>query len=274
MLSWEPPMNGTARVFDIGEIRKVAKGFQNECPFDGFSLIGEGVAVNGTTMYRVYDKGVCQTFDISDIENPKPIATFELGSYVPSNHANCSQFFQDEDGTVYLYVSGLRGKCFVERITETSSSLVQTISLNEMDLFQGSKRLNMICGDDGFLWLFGSDNKGECLLFAKARRPETGEGDVTLKMGDILDYWSDSEYVYNESVWQGGKMYEGNLFFVFGTAVSRRHIAVYNIYTHELSMDIDLNEYVHEEPEDCELLDGKILLAIYGGTGYYVIDLI
>ena len=37
------------------------------------------------------------------------------------------------------------------------------------------------------------------------------------------------------------------------------------------STDIDLHNVIPEEPEDCDLVDGKILLTINGGTGYYII---
>ena len=48
---------------------------------------GQGMAIHDRIMYRLYDTGLCQTFDLSDLAYPKKIASFELGSHASSNHA-------------------------------------------------------------------------------------------------------------------------------------------------------------------------------------------
>ena len=232
------------------------------------------MAINDHVMYRLYDTGICQTFDISDIDNPIPISHFELGSYMQSNHCNCAQFLQKSSSEefLYLYVTGLQGKCFVEKIDSFSSTLVQTITLDKLKVFNNQQRYNIICGDDSFLWLFGEDETDHLLYFAKIKRPNINLENYTLKQSDILDYWFYSDYIYCESVWQGGKVYNGKLYFVFGTPSSNRRIVVYDMITHSQVDSIELNEYITEELEDCEILDGKIILSINGGCGYYVLD--
>ena len=229
---------------------------------------------NKKITFRFPNTGICQTFDVSDIENPIPISQFELGSYMQSNHGNCAQFlprFSDEECS-YLYVAGLQGKCFVEKTNRFSSTLVQTITLGELEVFNNQQRFNIICGDDSCLWLFGQDVTDQKLYFAKIKRPDLSVEDYRIEQSDILDYWSESDYVYNECVWQGGKVYNGKLFFVFGTPSSKRRIVVYDTNTHRQMEIIELDDYISEELEDCEIMDGKIIIAIYGGKGYYVLD--
>lgn len=231
---------------------------------------GQGMAVRDKIMYRLYDTGLCQTFDLSDLANPKKIASFELGSHGSINHANCAQTCLDENGDVLLYVSGQKeGKTYVERVTSTGSTLIQTITLSAMDLLDQTIILNAVCGDDGYLWYFGAG--GSKLLFAKARKPLMEEGDVTITEDDILDFWSEDGYVYEEDVWQGGMVYNNLLFMLFGSTGAKAHLAVYDVRAHQRIMDISLSSAVKEEPEDCEIIPEGILVATYGGSHYYLI---
>jgi len=250
----------------VKAIIKTGDGIENKCqPWSG-----QGVAVKDKVLYRIYDSGMCQTFDISDLTAPTKIATFALGSNMNSNHANCAQSCLDENGDMLLYVSGLRGgKTYVERMTTTGSTLVQTITLPKMEVLYQSTAFNVVCGDDGYLWLFGSG--GDKLLFAKARKPLLSEGDVTLCEDDILDFWYEDGYIYNDDVWQGGKVYNGLLFMLFGITGSVGHLAVYDVLTHKQIMDIDLSDTVREEPEDCEIIPEGILIVVNGGSNYYIV---
>ena len=219
----------------------------------------------------MYDTGLCQTYDMTNLDSLSRIATFELGSHMNSNHSNCAQFGQDEEGAPLLYVSGLRSKCFVERITLEGSTLVQIITLLPLEVFNVSKSMNIICGDDGYLWAFGSSLSPNGLTFAKFRRPDISEGDINLSGLDLIDSWTEEDYVYSESVWQGGKVYDGHLYFVFGTTGSNRHIAIYDTTTHEKVSDIDLNSIIPNELEDCEILPEGIFVVTNGGRYSYLI---
>lgn len=264
---------GTAQIVVIESIDKTAENLENYCAFDGKYYSAQGVSVIGNTLFRLYDTGLCKVYDISDLSQPRILSTFQLGSRNPNNHCNCSQIRLTSTGDTLLYVAGLSGKCFVERLSISSSTLVQTITLPPMSLLDNSQSMNMICGDDGFLWLFGESRSTRKLFFARVRLPELSEGDVVLKPDDILDCWSESNYVYTDSVWQGGMVYNGNLYYVFGRGESNRHIAIYNVYNHKKVNDIILNGIVTEEPEDCEMIGEYILLSIYDGTGLYLLRL-
>lgn len=256
-------MNGE---FKVKHIFQTGEGMENRCQ----TWSGQGVSVRDSIMYRLYDTGLCQTFDISNLAKPLKLATFELGSHMPTNHANCAQSFIDDNGDLLLYVSGIRdGKTYVERIHTDSSTLVQTITLAKMDIIGGTTSLNAVCSDDGFLWFFGSS--GGKLLFVKTRRPLLDEGNVILQEDDILDYWDDSGYVYNDDVWQGGKVYNNLLFMLFGASGNKGHLAIYDTRAHKRIMDVDLSSALREEPEDCELIPQGILIVTNGGSNYYII---
>ena len=231
---------------------------------------GQGVAIRDRIMYRLYNTGQCQTYDLTDLANPVKIGSFNLGSHQSSNHSNCAQIYVEENGDTLLYVSGLKnGKSYVEKVSRTGSSLVQVISIPKLSILENSTTLNTICGDDGFLWLFGP--AGDKLVFAKARRPLLSQRDVLLSEDDIIDAWSEGGYVYDQDVSQGGMVYKGLLFFLFGSTGSRAHIAVYDTQTHRRISDIKLSGIFREEPEDCELLPEGILIVTNGGSNYYLV---
>jgi hypothetical protein len=262
-------------IIRVGSIKKVnSKVISNGFYLDAIHRRAQGMAISDSVLYRFYTTGMCKTFDIRDLERPAEIATFKLGSYNDSNHANSAQFYTDNEGRKLLYLSGMGGKCYVESITPTSSSLVQTITLDKINYLQNSVRVNMICGDDGYMWLFGIDNKGDMLVFARANRPDITLKEAKITQSDILDYWYRTDYKYLESISQGGKFYGGNLFFVFGSQTTDRHLDVYNVCTHEMVYSVDLNEAVTEEPEDCDILGNKIILSVDSGKGYYILEMV
>ncbi len=253
-------------------VKKIGNGIDNSCQFNNRNYSGQGFAIWENVGYRLYDTGLCQTYDMSNLDSLSRIATFELGSRMALNHSNCAQFGQDEDGTPLLYVSGLRSKCFVERITPEGSTLVQIITLLPLEVFNVSRVMNIICGDDGYLWAFGSSLSPNGLTFAKFRRPDISEGDIYLSGLDLIDSWTEEGYVYSKSVWQGGKVYDGRLYFVFGTGISNRHIVIYDTTTHEKVSDIDLNSIIPHELEDCEILPEGLFVVTNGGRYSYLIE--
>lgn len=255
-------------------IRKTGLNVNNSPTHNGRTLSSQGAAISDVILFRLYDSGICQTYNISDIDNPIPLNIFELGSFYSSNHCNTAQFasknLYNNGIPLLLYVAGLRGKCFVEEIYESYSVLAQTISLKKLEVFFNTNSLNIISGDDSYLWIFGS--QGDKLVFGKARKPLLSEGDVELSEDDIIDYWFESGYNYSDNAWQGGKVYNGKLYFVFGFSNTHKHIAIYDTNTHSKIEDINLDGFVSEEPEDCEIIGEDILLMTNGGKGYYIIS--
>lgn len=261
-------------VITIGSIRKTGQNVANRLSFDGTIQRAQGMAISDSVMYRFFTTGLCQTFDITDVDNPVEIATFKLGSYGSSNHSNSAQFYVDNNGEKLLYLSGMGGKCYVERINENSSKLIQTITLEKISYLQNSVRVNTICGDDGYLWLFGIDTKGDMLVFARAKRPDPRLSEAIITKEDILDFWHKKDYKFSESLSQGGKVYGGNLFFVFGSQTTDSHLDIYNVFTHQIVYSVDLNDIISEEPEDCDIFGNCLILTVDGGKGYYVLDMI
>lgn len=258
--------------FSITEIKKIEEGIDGFCRYNGKLYSAQGVAISNQILYRLYDTGVCRTYDVHNLENPVFLSCFELGSHNSDNHSNCAQFWNDPSEGLLLYVAGLKGKCFVERVSMDSSSLLQTITLPPLALFCNSQSLNIICGEDGFLWAFGDSRQDNKLFIAKIRRPDVKDGDVELTVSDILQVRVFDGYIYNESPWQGGMVYGGYLFFVFGSKGAKRRIIVFDTTQFKIVNDIDLMSIVSEEPEDCDLCDGKVLLTICGENGYYLLD--
>lgn len=257
--------------FSIEKIKKIAVNIENYCYHQGYYYTAQGMAINDTILYRLYDTGLCKVYDISDIDSPKIVSSFELKSRNSGNHCNCAQLLCNKEGYVLLYIAGLGGKCFVERVTLESSTLIQTITLPKLNDFNFSQNINMICGDDGYLWMFGESRDNQTLYFAKVVLPDIQEQEVVLSSDDLVDLWCEPNYIYNQSVWQGGMINDGYLYFVFGMDTDNKHIVVYDTTTHKKTMDINLNGVVSEEPEDCDLVDGQLLLSVNGGKGYYLI---
>lgn len=250
-------------------VKKTGLKMVNSLLYNDSAKSGQGVAIDGRIMYRLYDSGLCQSFDISDVDNPKSQSVFKLGSYQTSNHGNSAQFFI-EGGDHLLFVAGLNNHCYVELIENGSSELIQTISVS---LNNYTSDFNIICGDDGALWAFGGMIPNGLLSVFKFRRPLLTEGDVTLSEKDLLDEWIiDSNYSYYDHVWQGGKVYDGKLYFVFGSSSKGKRVVIYDIVSYERIKEIVLDDIVKEEPEDCEYYDGKLLVVVNGGAGYYIID--
>ncbi len=249
----------------VKRVFKLGYGIENRSSAGG----GQGGAVRDGILYRLYHTGYCQTFDISDLAHPVKIGAFPLGVHKATNHSNCAQTIVNENGDLLLYVSALKGKCYVERVTTTGSTMMQTIVLPQMELFGNSVAMNMICGDDGYLWLFGS--AGNRLVFAKAQRPSLDQAYVILRENDILDHWDEGGYNYDDDAWQGGMVYDNFLFMLFGKRSGRKHLAVYDVKTHLRIKDIDLSKDIWEEPEDCDMIPEGILVVTNMGSNYYLI---
>jgi hypothetical protein len=256
-------------------VKKIGHNIQNGLNYNGRHNSAQGASIRKQTLFRLYDTGICQTFDITDIENPSLISTFKLASFQETNHSNGCQFsFREgnELDSTLLYVTGSLGRCFVEKISDTSSTLIQTITIDEEEILQQNVRLNIVCGDDGFLWAFGRDVKKCELWFAKFPKPNLSLSTVQLCYDDIIDFWSEPNYIFEKSVSQSGKIYNGRLYYVFGTETTDRHLMIYNTDTHKKIMDYDLNEDIKEEPEDLEIIGESMFIFINRESGYYLID--
>jgi hypothetical protein len=116
-----------SRSIVVESIEKTGDCFDNHCTFKGKTYVAQGVAICGSILYRLYESGLCETYNIDNIRQPRKVATFELGSRNLLNHSNCAQIMLPGNGDTLIYVAGLRGKCYVERISSNHSELLQTI---------------------------------------------------------------------------------------------------------------------------------------------------
>lgn len=210
---------------------------------------------NATTGHKIYQIGANG--------NLTELASFDLNI----GHANALQFAPVlESGQVfpYLYAVGLSGKCYVMSIAaDYTVTLVQTITINGV--------LQVLQGDDGYLWTHNDENADNSFQFAKYRKVKVSEGDVTLTDADRLDWWDTNETFPPATVTsQGYKVKFGKIWYSYGWPGSdqNRGILVYDTATHRLLTNIDLTSFTTEEFEDVEFYDNALILATYGVNMY------
>ena len=154
---------------------------------DDISGAAQGCAFRGDTLYRFYDGGYCGVYYINSSFNLAHINEYELASYNDFNHMNCGQF---DPSTGYLYSSELNRRiCNVEALDNANncSRLLQTITIERSKLL-GDGYLNVICGDDGYLWAFGGPVDEEGVMhFFKFMKPSLSRKEVILSDQDVLD---------------------------------------------------------------------------------------
>ena len=197
------------------------------------------------------------------------VKEFKLASYKSGNHMNGVQFYPNSD---ILYSSEFYERNFnVEKVilSEGKSEYLQKIVIEDTGFLENCK-LNIICGDDGFLWVFGApgDALGK-MHFVKFRCPDLSLKEVTIGRNEVLEHWM----IVDDIFMQGGKIKNGYLYFVSGSAYYKKRLMVFNIHTKTLYRDILLNDIITEEPEDCDIINNKLIITVCGGTSYYVIDL-
>ena len=255
---------------------------KNNITYEGATLSSQGCDIYNNYLVRLYDKGYCQIFDVSNNYNMFELAKFPLGSYSETvkNHCNSASFAPSKrEGEEFplLYVSTLlKNICRVEQLTLNGSVTVQSISFSS---YFDKHTLNVIAGDDGYLWAIGIGRTGDAstpvdsLRFCKFNMPNPNDGDIILSEHDIIDQWIEDGYNYEESVSQGCCVNDGKIYFVFGTESSNRQIKVYDTTSHELTNQINLNNVIIEEPEDCTIYEGALWVAINNGLGVYRLTL-
>lgn len=225
-------------------------------------LAAQGMAIYNGVMAQLYNTGYCALYDISGAV-PTLIKAFPLGSYqVANNHSNSAQFDSRviEGEFPYLYVAACNvHKCFVEKITREGSTLLQTITLNLSDYPMGGSNIQV--GDDGYLWLVS--NYSTSYRFIKLRKPTISEGDVTLTNADIVDAWLVDGY-NSADTWQGCKIYNGKLYWLYGGTYGNRGIWVFDTATHAMTHNISLNAFTRAELEDLDIYNERMYITCYG----------
>ena len=244
------------------------KVMPNYATLDGSSLTAQGCAISGSIMYRFYNGGYCKAFEISDDFNIRLVTEFQMDSYHDGNHMNCAQFYPKSD---ILYSSEFNMRtCNVEKInlTDSNSVQLQRIHINETENL-GHGFLNIVCGDDGFLWAFGDYGNGTiCLL--KFLLPDTIKSNNNVHIGDddVLGKW----FHVDDICLQGGLVKNGFIYLLSGSYTDKRYLFIFDSSTGALSKKINLNAIVKEEPEDCDFYKNHLIITVFGGSSFYVMD--
>ena len=165
--------------------------FPIEESFGGHAM--QAFSIFDGVLYAGYDSGLCRTYDFS---TGRLIAEFPLGCNVRTNHCGNLNF----SGPL-LYVSGdLSEKaCYVERVTPTSSSTVQTIRFR-LDNDNGGSQAVIDTGRGRIVYMqrrypaIGrQDNE---FLIYEFRLPDVSEGDVVLTDAEVLRMYRLEKYFH------------------------------------------------------------------------------
>ncbi len=247
--------------------RRIGKGL---FPSSG----GQGLAIYGNYLFRLYQHGYCYVYDISDIDNITLVNEFKLGSFATNNHPNCAQFAPtvplDDTGFPLLYMTlgNDNEQMAIEKVSLEGSECIKKIKITDIDGKTSSHtRCNWIIGDDGFIWgMTHSGTPGNTdyvVHFYKLFLPETNDKVQTISIADAIDHFIDDDSTNLPVTWQGGMVRNGKLYFLFGTTRVKRELRIYDTNTHQRIAIIDLNKITSAEPEDIDIWqDDKIILGL------------
>lgn len=244
----------------------------------------QGMAVWGDDAYLFNDGGGCRVFDLKE-----GIVTreFQLECAHKNTHVNAACFGTasvegDTARLIYISEYNLPSSCFVERIGEKSSTLVQTIQIQKN-------------GKGQFVQSWILDNKNGCLYaiarespekkgghsarvkISKYRQPDLAEGaNVVLTEKDCMDSFT----VEFSNGTQGGKIRGKYLYLVSGLQETakgainaERAIQVIDLKKKQLVRSIDLTYVTTNEPEDIDFYHGRALLYAGQNGGIYEVKL-
>lgn len=219
----------------------------------------QGCAINNGILYQFRHSGLVDCFELRE-NGIHFLNSFLLESAGGNTHCNSAQF--DKMGE-HVYISSWSKKeraCYVEKISPNGSRLTQTITVGAMKEVPNKMTFNLQIGNDGFLWLVGCFDS--TLRFIKFKTPDISLNRVELSESDILDIWDRTSYSYENEVYQGMKIYDGNLYLVYGGTYNRRGVWVYNTSTHKLVYNMDLSDKYKVEFEDIEFYGSKGFLFV------------
>lgn len=249
----------------------------------------QGMAIYDGIMFSLSNKGICSLYSIAN-DTLTSIAQYNLASYDDTNHANTASFgfekYDVSDEFPLLYIArcytGYR-TCLVERVSRSSSQLVQTIGLGTYagDVTADSD-IQWVVGDDGFLYMFGNTKAafnvtGNKFVVAKFDLPKLSAGsDVLLNLNDAhyMYYMEDYGYKPNQ-VLQGCCIVNGMMFLPIGSgnSSSPSSLIVWDMGARAIMTRINLSTLTGGEIEDvCEY--NSMLYLRYGNGRTYKMDFV
>lgn len=244
----------------------------------------QGIAIWGNNAYLFNDGGHCRIYNIN---SEKIIGEFDLASSGKNTHVNAACFGRDYvngNQMPVIYISEYRkpSRCFVENITDTASTMVQTIRVQKhgKDVFIQSWIVdNEMCKlytVSRMSPLKGEKNTKQVRI-SKYRLPLLDEGeDIILTEKDCQDTF----LVEFANAIQGGKIKGGCLYIVSGLQETsrgkfnaERAIQVIDLKKRKILKSIDLTHITVNEPEDMDFYNNKAILYCGQNGGLYIINL-
>ena len=249
------------------------------------SSSAQGMAIHGTTAYLLSDKGYCRVIDLKKREL---LSEFLLASGGKNNHANSASFGiehvgKNKQSLIYISECHAPFRCFVENITTTNSTLIQTISLKregydsiayDWIVDRKTKSLYSIASRNG-------DSEGEGWTYVhrinRYRLPRMSEGkEVVLTGKDLIESFD----VFFPNLLQGGTIKGKHLYLPTGRNQTQKNmrdaeraLIVVNLRTNKIVRKIILSDITDNEPEDCDFYKGRLLLYCGQLGGLYKIPI-
>lgn len=226
-------------------------------------LACQGCAIYNGIIYETRHSGFCDLYELKGEKiSYKTTIRFKSGS--DDNHFNCVQFdsMHSDDEAPILYISSHKRKtpCFVERIVDNDTQLLQSIYVEDMEEVPSQMYFNLVPGDDDDLWMCGFFDT--TLRIIRMRRPLLSHREYTLSKDDILDMWDRENYVWEEEVLQGMKYYNNRLYVAYGGGTGRRGVWIWDTATHTLLHNIDLTDITKTEFEDVEISNNYLYIFV------------
>ncbi len=239
--------------------------FNIEQEYEGHAM--QAFSIKDDIVYVGYDSGLCRTYDYN---TGRKIAEFPLGCNIASNHCGNLNFAGD-----FLYVSGdLKNKaCYVERVTQTGSELIQTIKFDLTGDYGGSQAI--IDNERGvivymrreFSKINRRDNR---FMISEFPLPAVSEGDITYTDSSAVRTYALEKYF---PIYQGAFISDGKLYQSFGgphdwPSSEGAGFAVFDLNDGRLLKAVRVP--FNTEPQSVFKYDGKILMNFIN-TGLYEI---
>ncbi|MDO4510822.1 MAG: hypothetical protein Q4B68_03270 [Bacteroidales bacterium] len=250
----------------------------------------QGMDCWGETVVSLQHKGFATTYRHNGNSLTK-IATFKLGSYAETNHANVAsfttQYFAKTDKFPLLFVSqcykkvvdGQKDVIYVERLANDlkSSKLVAKIHFKDVSGLYGYAVQWVVDRENKFLYGFGNtvenlsaDNKHRLVKFKLPTIPTKGKkaATITLSEKDMLENYIIEDYYtgYYKQVGQGLMIKHGYLYMPvgLGTAEHPSLLYVWDLAKRKMQNTIDLSKATAGELEDCAEYMGELLIQTQG----------
>lgn len=249
----------------------------------------QGMAIYGDTIACLQDQAYCRLYSV---KTGRPIArTFRLGCANGSNHANTADFGVEKadpkDATPVLYVSQCNATnisigsyvCFVERLHDDYSTLVQTIALDDADLYYGNPVCWVVDRENKHLVAYGNTiysyhphNTVRVMVFPL---PKLADGEkIHLKAKDALENYKISDYsdAYDSqrALSQGATIHDGCLWLPTGNQTQSPNVLyVWDMNVRRMRAVFDLRDDIANEMEDIDFHDGKAYIYT-NNTGIYI----